>query len=136
MGIDSFGKVSFTAESKAAEFVNYLNQGRVMATKCKDCGSINFPPKVDCPSCMSSNAEWFQVPEQGTLATFSRVTYGPSGFEDDAPYTLGIADFGEFKMFGRVCKDIPAADVKVGMKVKVTPVKMGGDRISYEFLKA
>lgn len=136
MGIESFGKVSFTAESKAAEFVNYLSQGRVMATRCKDCGTVNFPPKVDCPSCMSTNAEWFEVSDPGTLATFSKVTYGPSGFEDDAPYTLAIADFGSFKMFGRMSKDIPASEIKVGMKVKVAPVKIAGDRISYEFLKA
>jgi len=136
MGIDSFGKVSFTAETKAAQFVDFLNHGRVMATKCRDCGTVHFPPKMDCPSCMSANADWFEVTEPGTLATYSRVTYGPSGFEDDAPYTLAVADFGSFKMFGRMCKDIPAADLKVGMKVKVAPVKLGGDRISYEFLKA
>ena len=136
MGIDSFGKVSFTAETKAAQFVDYLNQGRVMATRCRACGTIHFPPKLDCPSCSSGNAEWFEVTEPGTLATYSKVTYGPSGFEDDAPYTLAIADFGNFKMFGRMCKDIPPAELKVGMKVKVAPVKLPGDRVSYEFLKA
>ncbi len=136
MGIDSFGRVSFTAETKAAAFVDYLAQGKVMATKCRDCGAVMFPPKMDCPSCLTSNVEWLEVTGSGTLATFSIVTYGPSGFEEDAPYTLAVADFGGFKMFGRMCKDIPPADLKVGMKVKVVPVKLAGDRISYEFLKA
>ena len=136
MGIEQFGRISFTGESKAAEFVDFLAQGRVMATKCRDCGLIEFPPKMDCPSCMSSNAEWFQITEPGTLITYSTVTYGPSGFEDDAPYTLAMADFGDFKMFGRMCKDIPLDDLKVGMKVKVMPVRLGDDHISYEFLRA
>ena len=136
MGIENFGKVSFTAETRAAEFVNYLAQGKVMSTKCLDCGEVSFPPKMDCPSCLSSKVEWFEITGSGTLATYSIVTYGPSGFEDDAPYTLAIADFGKFKMFGRMCKDIPTDQLAVGMKVKVVPVKLAGDRISYEFLKA
>jgi uncharacterized OB-fold protein len=135
MGIESFGRVSFTIETKAAAFVDYLIQGKVMATKCRGCGTITFPPKMDCPSCLASDVEWFEVTGPGTLATFSTVTYGPSGFEEDAPYTLAIADFGAFKMFGRMCKDIPQADLTVGMMVKVVPVKLANDRISYEFLK-
>jgi hypothetical protein len=136
VGIESFGRVSFTAETKAAAFVDYLTQGKVMATKCHDCGTINFPPKMDCPSCPTSSVDWFEVTGTATLATYSIVTYGPSGFEEDAPYTLAIADFGDFRMFGRMCKDIPPAELKVGMKVKVVPVRLAGDRISYEFLKA
>jgi len=135
MGFDSFGIVSFTGETKAAEFVNFLTQGKVMATRCRDCGTVSFPPKMDCPDCMSSNAEWFEITGPATLETFAVVTYGPSGFENDAPYTLAIANFGKFKVFGRMSKDIPADQLKVGMKVKAAPVKLAGDRISYEFLK-
>jgi hypothetical protein len=35
-----------------------------------------------------------------------------------------------------MCKDIPSKELAVGMKVKVVPVKLAGDRLSYEFLKA
>jgi uncharacterized OB-fold protein len=136
MGFDSFGIISFTGETKAAAFVDYLAQGKVMATKCHDCGTVSFPPKMDCPDCMSSNVEWFEIKGAGTLETYAVVTYGPSGFENDAPYTLAMVDFGRFKMFGRMCKAIPADQLAVGMKVKVVPVKLAEDRISYEFLKA
>jgi hypothetical protein len=64
------------------------------------------------------------------------VTYGPTGFEDDTPYTLGLADFGKFKVFGRVCKDLPTGDLIVGMKVRVVATKLAGERVGYEFLKA
>ncbi|OGO36106.1 MAG: DNA-binding protein [Chloroflexi bacterium RBG_16_57_8] len=136
MGFEKFGTVSFTAESKATPFVDYLEKGQVMATKCKKCGGVNFPPKMDCPSCLSSDVEWFEITGPATLITFAEVTYGPTGFENDTPYTLALADYGNFKVFGRMCKDIPAGDFAVGMKVKVVPVKLPGDRISYEFLKA
>ena len=40
MGFDKFGKVAFVSETKAAAFVNHLEEGKVMVTKCKACGTI------------------------------------------------------------------------------------------------
>ena len=135
MGIESFGIISFTGETKAADFVTHLSQGRVTATKCRKCGARMFPPKMDCPDCLSSDVEWFDISGLGTLETFSVVTYGPSGFENDAPYTLAVADFDGLKMFGRMSKAIPAAELKVGMTVRAVPVTLPENRISYEFVR-
>ena len=44
MSFDSFGTVSFTSEAKTEEFVTYLEQGEVMTTRCKECGTYYFPP--------------------------------------------------------------------------------------------
>ena len=136
MGFENFGAVSFTAESKTAEFLDFLEQGKVMTTRCKSCGNYYFPPKMDCPSCEESDIEWVEIPEGGKLLTYTVVHYGPSGFEDDAPYTLGIAEFGgAVRIFGRLSKGIPEDDVKPGIALKVVPVKLPEDRISYEFIK-
>ena len=135
MSIENFGTVSFTAETKAADFVTFLEQGKVMATRCKKCGATYFPPKLDCPKCSSSDVEWFEIKGGGRLATYTIVNYGPTGFEDDAPYILAIADFDGVRVFGRLSKDIKESDIKLGMGVKVIPVKLPGDRIAYEFQK-
>ena len=137
MGFENFGLVTFTSESKTSDFLTYLEQGKVMTTRCKNCGDYYFPPKMDCPSCPDSEAEWVEIPEGGKLLTYTVVHYGPSGFEDDAPYTLGIAEFGgALRMFGRLSKDIPEGEVKPGMALKVVPAKFSQDRIGYEFVKA
>jgi len=135
VSIENFGTVSFTAETKAADFVTFLEQGKVMATRCKKCGATYFPPKLDCPKCSSSDVEWFEIKGGGRLATYTIVNYGPTGFEDDAPYILAIADFDGIRVFGRLSKDIKESDIKLGMGVKVIPVKLPGDRIAYEFQK-
>ena len=135
MSIENFGTVSFTAETKAADFVTFLEQGKVMATRCKKCGATYFPPKLDCPKCSSSDVEWFEIKGGGRLATYTIVNYGPTGFEDDAPYILAIADFDGIRVFGRLSKDIKESDIKLGMGVKVIPVKLPGDRVAYEFQK-
>lgn len=136
MGFENFGTVSFTAETKAADFVKYLEQGKVMTTRCKKCGTSYFPPKMDCPKCPSSDVEWFEIKGNGKLLTYTIVNYGPTGFENDAPYTLALAQFGDgLKIFGRLSRDIKEGDIKIGMGVKVIPVKLANGRLSYEFQK-
>ena len=136
MGFENFGTVSFTAETKAADFVTFLEQGKVMATRCKKCGASYFPPKMDCPRCLSSDVEWFEIKGNGKLLTYTVVNYGPTGFENDAPYILALAQFGDgLQIFGRLSRDIDEGNIKLGMDLKVVPVKLADSRTSYEFQK-
>lgn len=137
MGFENFGTVSFTTEAKTVDFISYLEQGKVMATRCVKCGTRYFPPKLDCPQCIDSEAEWFEITGNGKLLTHTVVQYGPTGFEDDIPYTLAIVDFGDdLRVFGRLSKDIKESDIKSGMELKVVPLKLPDDRISYQFQPA
>jgi len=136
MGFENFGSVSFTTEAKPVDFVTYLEQGKVMATRCKECGATYFPPKMDCPKCLQSDVEWFEIKGKGKLVTYTVVNYGPAGFEDDAPYILAIGDFGDgVNIFGRLSRGIKEDDIKLGMELKVAPKKLLGDRITFEFQK-
>jgi len=135
MGFESFGTVSFTAEARVADFITHLEAGKVMATRCKKCGISYFPPKADCPKCLSSDVEWFEVKGKGKLMTYTIVNYGPTGFENDAPYILALAEFDGIQIFGRLSRDIGEKDIQVGMSLTVSPVKLPDDRIAYEFKK-
>jgi len=135
MSFENFGIVSFTAETKASDFVSYLEKGKVMATRCRKCGTNYFPPRLDCSKCLGSDVEWFEIKGNGKLVTYTVVNYGPTGFESDAPYTLAIADFNGVRVFGRLNKSIKESDIKPGMSLRVLSVKLPGDRIGYEFQK-
>ena len=132
-----FGTVSFTSISKVNDFVDSLEQGKVMATRCPDCNISYFPPRVDCQNCLGSNNEWFDTTEkEGTLATFSKMKYGPVGFEDDLPYTIAVLDFGDFKMFGRIDNNVPDDSIKIGMKMKVHVNDLQADQKNFVFKPA
>lgn len=131
-----FGTVAFTSISKVNDFIGYLESGAVMATKCKACGATFFPPRADCCKCLASDMEWVPVSGVGDLLSFSKLQYGPVGFEDDLPYTIGVAQFKDVKVFGRVSKELSDDQISVGMKVTVAPVTMPGDKVAYEFKKA
>ena len=132
MGFEKFGAVSFTAETKAVDFVTYLEEGKVMATRCKRCGQAYFPPRMDCADCLDSEVEWFEVAGEGKLVTYTIVNYGPTGFEGDTPYILAVAAFpGGVRIFGRLDREIPESDIKAGMSVKPVSVKLPDDKVSY-----
>ena len=136
MGFENFGTVSFTTEAKTADFINYLGAGKVMATRCKQCGTVYFPPRLDCPSCLSSEVEWFEIKGKGKLASYTKVNYGPTGFEADAPYTLALGEFDGVQILARLSRDIKENDIKVGMPLTVNPVKLPNNRLAYEFKPA
>ena len=130
-----FGTVSFTSISKINDFVDYLEQNKVMGTKCKSCGLTFFPPRADCYKCLSSNMEWFEITGQGKLLSYSKLQYGPVGFEKDLPYTIAILDYGDYKVFGRLAPDLKESDVKVGMELKTVVNRLPNGQINYVFQK-
>jgi uncharacterized OB-fold protein len=136
MGFENFGTVSFTAEAKVADFITHLEAGRVMATRCRKCGGSYFPPKADCPRCLLSDVEWFEIKGKGKLASYTVVNYGPTGFENEAPYILALAEFNGIQILARLSRDIEEKDIKVGMNLTVSAVKLADNRISYEFRRA
>jgi uncharacterized OB-fold protein len=131
-----FGTVSFTSITKTNDFVSYLEQGKVMGSKCKVCGLKFFPPRADCYQCLSSDMEWFEVSGKGKLITYSKLQYGPVGFEGDLPYAIALADFGEYKVFGRLAGDIPENEIKVGMELKAVVNNLPNGQLNYVFQKA
>jgi len=136
MGFEKFGRKSFTAATKTAKFVDFLAEGKVEGTACKDCGARFFPPRADCAKCFSKNMDWFEMPKKGRLESFTTAYYAPVGFEGDPPYTMGVVDFGDgMKLFARMAKDIKPEEIKVGMEVSVRALKYDDGQLSFEVAK-
>ena len=137
MGFENFGTVSFTTEAKVAGFITYLEAGKIMATRCPKCRVSYFPPRADCPGCLSSDMEWFEIKGKGKLGSYTKVNYGPTGFEADAPYILALGQFDNgVQILACLSRDIAEKDIKVSMGLTVSPVKLPNNRIAYEFRKA
>ncbi len=131
-----FGTVSFTALTKVNDFITYLEEGKLMGTRCRVCGMVFFPPRADCYGCLSSDMEWFQVTGTGKLLTWSRLQYGPVGFEGDLPYSIAVLDYGTYKVFGRIAGDVPEEELSVGMEMKAEANTLSNGQINYVFRKA
>ena len=136
MGFEEFGTVSFTSQTKVDAFVDRLREGNVSGTRCKKCGMAYFPPRADCSGCLSHEMDWFDIVGSGELVSYSTLSYAPTGFEKDLPYTLALVRFrGKIQVFGRLSKSINPEETAVGMKLRVVSVELSGGRVAYEFVK-
>ena len=131
-----FGTVSYTSVTKVNDFITYLEQGKVMGTRCLDCGTMFFPPRAQCFKCLTSNMEWFEVTGTGKLITYSKLKYAPIGFEDDLPYYIAVLDYGDYKVFGRIAGDFPTEELEVGLAMKAVASTLPNGQLSYVFEKA
>ena len=131
-----FGTVSFTSISKINDFIDYLEQGKVMGTRCKGCGLTFFPPRADCYKCLASDMDWFEVSGTGKLVSFSKLEFAPVGFGDDLPYAIALLDYGDYKVFGRIASDLSEEEVQVGMEMKTVVNTLPNGQINYVFQKA
>jgi hypothetical protein len=131
-----FGTVSFTSITKVNDFIDYLEKAQVMATRCKTCGRIFFPPRADCYQCLGSDMDWHAVTGTGKLLTYSKLQYAPAGFGDDLPYAIAVVDYGDYKVFGRIADDVPEEEIEVGMELKTAVNRLPNQQLNYVFHKA
>lgn len=117
-----FGKVNFVPYSKISDFAVHLKNGRLMGTSCKDCGYTSFPPRADCPECLSGSFEFREYSGKGTVYTYTTITAAPTGFDDMAPYTVVVVDLDEGgRLLCWTGETIPQDEVRIGMDVQVVP---------------
>jgi len=117
-----FGKVSFVSYTKVQDFAVHLKDGRLMGSKCIDCGYQTFPPRADCPQCMSDKFEYVEYSGKGTLYTYSKTFAAPTGFDEEAPYTVMVVDVEEGgRLLAWRGDTISDEEVKIGMEVQVVP---------------
>ena len=137
MSFGKFGKISFISETKVADFVKYLEEGKIMATRCSKCGKLYFPPRADCPEDLSMDMTWEKLSGRCKLLTYTTAYFAPTGFEDDVPYTIALAQCEEgAKVYALLSKDIRENEIRIGMDLRLTPLQLPNGKITYELKKA
>lgn len=131
-----FGTVTFTSITKVNDFIDKLEQGKVMGTRCKECGLLFFPPRADCYQCLKSDMEWFEVTGKGKLLSYSKLEFAPVGFGDDLPYAIALLDYGDYKVFGRIADNVPEDEIEVGMEMETVVNTLSNGQLNYVFQKA
>lgn len=137
MSFGRFGKIGYVSETKVADFVKYLEEGKIMATRCSRCGKLYFPPRADCPEDLSTDMTWQQLSGRCKLLTYTTAHFAPTGFQDDLPYTIALAECEEgVKVYARLSKDTDRKEIQIGMNLQLAPLRLPDGRITYELKKA
>ena len=77
-----------------------------------------------------SNLEWREVPGKGTLYSFTDIHVAPPGFEDLAPYMIGVIELDEGVRMMTPLQGITMDDAVLGMRMRVCWQKLS-DEITY-----
>ena len=114
-------------------FQQFLNDGKLMASRCADCQRIYLPVRGLCPHCGDSNLEWIQLTGKGKLAAFTSVYVGPSfmnaeGFGRENPYLTGIVELDEGPQISARLLGLDEKNpekIKIGTKMVFSTVEVG-----------
>ncbi len=132
MGFEKFGWVSYASQTRVSKFIDYLQDGKIYGTKCKECGCLQFPPRAHCVRCLSNDYEWNEFSGDCALITYTKVNASPATFKDQAPYLLGLAEFSEGpKVFAWIDKEISEEQLTLGTKMKLKASKLSNGNLSY-----
>lgn len=121
--------------SKTLQFWESLKQGKVLATKCKKCGKLFFPPVADCSECLVSDMEWVELSNEATIETFTHVVVRPTTFQPEKPYTVAIGRLKEGVRVLAWLTGFKLSEVKVGMKAKLVAKITPEGNPTYEFTR-
>jgi len=120
--------------SKTQKFWDGIREGKIYATKCKNCKKLNFPPVVDCSTCLSSDMEWVELSGEGEIETFTHIPVKPGTFQSYDDYTIAIARLKEGVRVLAWLNGVKLTDTQIGMKVKLVAKTMPEDMLTYEFV--
>lgn len=118
---------------KIGEFFRGLENGKIMATKCIECGEIYFPPQTNCPECPNSGVEWIELSGEAILETYTIINVKPTSFSKYPDYVVAI---GKLKEGVKVLSWLNIDDqkkIRIGMKIFLRVVKREENYYTYEF---
>jgi uncharacterized OB-fold protein len=100
-------------------FFAALDEGRLLAAACDDCGTRLVPPRPACYDCGGRNLRIERQPETGHVISYTEVRTPPPALEERAPYTVAIVELDSgARLTGRLTAAYDAA--AIGMPVELS----------------
>jgi uncharacterized OB-fold protein len=97
----------------------------LIGTKCENCNTYYFPPRLVCPPCRRKGViREHQFEGKGKIVTYTTIYSAPEGFNKTTPYVLAIVQLDEGpKLTTQIVCD--PSEVKIGTRVRSVFRKLG-----------
>lgn len=99
------------------QFYKFLSQGKLMASKCTNCGKINLPPRPMCDNCFSQQFNWLPISGKGKLVTYTVIHVAPAQFQSLAPYAVGIVELENGLKIPGMINGVTQEELRIGMEL-------------------
>jgi len=108
-----------TASPAESTYLRGLAEGRLIGQRCPECGLVYIPSRGTCPADGVATDALVDLPETGTVTTFSVVNVAYPGQHITPPYVAAaILLDGADIAFHHLILGCDPADVRMGMRVK------------------
>jgi uncharacterized OB-fold protein len=104
-----------------SRFLADLKKGKIVARKCRKCRRVIVPPRMFCEHCYGPTDEWVDLPDTGTVETFSISYLDADARRIKEPILVGVVSIdgasplhGFMHYFGGMKPE----ELHIGMKVK------------------
>jgi len=101
------------------QFYKFVSERKLMAAKCKKCGTMLLPPRPMCTKCFSSDLEWVELKNKGKLLTYTVIHVSSKQFESLIPYAVGIVKLEDGPKLPGMIQDVKPEKISVGMSLEV-----------------
>jgi len=112
-------KENETSPFTIEQFYKFISEKRLMAARCRECGSIFLPPRPICKSCFSTDLMWVQLKTRGKLVAYTIIYVAPQQFQTLAPYAYGIVELENGLRLSGMIRDVEHEEIKIGMDLEV-----------------
>ena len=108
-----------TASPAESAYLRGLAEGRLMGQRCPECGLVYIPSRGTCPADGVATDTEVQLPDTGTVTTFSVVNVAYPGQQVKPPYVAAaILLDGADIAFSHLVLGCDPAEVHLGMRVQ------------------
>jgi uncharacterized OB-fold protein len=115
------------------EFLEHLDEERLMKSVCTSCGAENLPPREHCQKCLSKTKLEEFSEREAKLYSYVIVDFAPESLSSKQPYVVAIGEFPSgLKITAHITNlmDMP----QVGMPLKLGFAREGEKMITYRWL--
>ncbi len=109
----------YAASPEESAFYRALAEGRIIGQRCPVCHKVYVPPRSACPVDGVATTDEVELSDRGTVTTFCIVNVPFMGQKITPPYVSAYVLLdGADIAFLHLILDIPAAEVRMGMRVE------------------
>lgn len=119
IGDMNIGGYIYTAGIAGKRFFEALREGKIIASRCPECGSKYLPPRLYCEECFTEIGEYVELEEVGILWSYTVQWVSGDGERLSRPRIWGLIKFNDVTGgMIHLIDEVDVDDVYIGMLVE------------------
>ena len=112
-------KFVYTLGHGYQRFFEGLKEGRIVASRCGECGITYLPPRIYCEECLSEINDFVEIKQNGVVLGYTIQNINKNGVELEEKVTWALIGFNGVRggIFHRLA-EVEPDEIYIGMPVK------------------